>query len=193
MKTFKNLAPLALPIPIQDSDEPLHLGQSFFMENQEEIWKEIPGYEGIYQASSYGRIKSTYRQKRILKPQNGQKYLHVRLSRAKNISIHLVHRLIAKTFKDNPENKKTVNHIDGNPFNNAEWNLEWSTYQENILHKINVLKKGFGRFGKVEKLTPSIVIDIRTSKESIIELSKRYNVFPTTIWNAKTGKTWKNV
>jgi hypothetical protein len=121
MKTFKTFAPSALPIPVRESDEPLQLGHYFFMET--EIWKEVVGYEGVYQCSNLGRIKSTYRQKRILKPQQGSKYFHVRLSYQKKISIHLVHRLIAKTFLENPEGKKTVNHKDGNPLNNTVENL----------------------------------------------------------------------
>jgi len=166
------------------------IGPTFFME---EIWKDIPGYEGAYKASNFGRIQSSYRQKRILKPQMGQKYFHVRLSKSKKISIHLLHRLIAKTFLDNPENKRTVNHKDGNPLNNSASNLEWSTYQENILHKIHVLKKGFGRFGKVAKLTKEIVLEIRTSTLSLAELSQKHSVYISTIWNAKTGRTWKGV
>jgi hypothetical protein len=191
MKTLKTFAPSVLPIPVRESDEPLQSGQSFFMEN--EIWKDIPGYEGVYQASSLGRIKSTYRQKRILKPQKGTKYHHVRLSKAKEITIHLVHRLIAKTFLENPENKRTVNHIDGNPYNNIVQNLEWATHTENINHKIKILKKGIGRKGKVQKLNKEIVLQIRQSELSCLKLSKQYNVYASTIWNIKTKRTWKNI
>ena len=191
-ENIKNLGSCPIAFCQSADGYALGIGPTFFMK-EIEIWKDIPGYEGAYQASSFGRIQSAYRQKRILKPQKGQKYLHVRLSKSKKISIHLLHRIIAKTFKDNPENKKTVNHIDGNPLNNAAYNLEWSTHQENILHKIHVLKKGFGRFGKLKKLTKEIVLEIRNSKLSIAQLSQKHNVYISTIWNAKTGRTWKKI
>lgn len=192
MKTFKNFAPFALPISSRKSDEPLHLGQYFFMNNQEEIWKDIPGYEGIYEASSFGRIKSTYRQKRILRPQKGAKYYHVRLSKNKKISIHLLHRLIALTFKENPENKKTVNHIDGNPLNNATSNLEWCTHRENIMHKINVLNYGSRANHPLAVLTENNVAEIRNTTLSNRDLALKFNVSKECIYKIRRNLTWKS-
>jgi len=192
MKTFKNLAPLALPIPIQESDEPLHLGQSFFMENKEEIWKSVVGYEGLYEVSSFGRIRSNYRQKRILRPQKGTKYYHVRLSKDKIISIHNLHRLIALTFKENPENKKTVNHIDGNPYNNAEWNLEWATYYENTMHKINVLNYGSRANHPRALLTEKDVAEIRNTTLSNNDLALKFCVSKDCIYKIRRSINWKS-
>jgi hypothetical protein len=191
MKTSKNFAPSVLPIPILESDEPLQSGLTFFMDNETEIWKDIPGYEGIYQASSFGRIKSTYRQKRILKPQKAKKYFHLRLSKDKKISIHLLHRLIAKTFKENSENKKTVNHIDGNPLNNFACNLEWATQQENILHKINILKKGSRSNHPRALLTELNVSEIRSSDLSNKELANKFLVSIDCIAKVRHNVNWK--
>lgn len=97
-----------------------------------EIWKPIPNYEGLYEASSLGRIRSVYRYNRILKPMiSNSGYARVDLFKNKNRKQFSVHRLIAMTFISNPEGKKAVNHIDENKLNNCIDNLEWVTHKEN--------------------------------------------------------------
>jgi len=104
----------------------------------EEIWKDIEGYEGSYQVSNLGRIKSLKRntsnvckKDKILK-QKLEKYGYMRVH-IRNKS-YLVHRLVALTFIPNLKNKRTVNHKDGNKLNNHICNLEWATNSENIKH-----------------------------------------------------------
>ena len=108
----------------------------------EEIWKDIPGYEGLYQATIVGKIKSLERinlqgkrqNERILKTQFGR-YETVTLFDFKgNRHKTSVHRVIALTFIPNPLNKPQVNHIDGNKHNNLVCNLEWCTGSENMIH-----------------------------------------------------------
>ena len=101
-----------------------------------EIWKDIPNYEGLYMASNLGRIKSLVNNK-ILK-QNGDNYgyLQVILYKGSLRNTGKVHRLVALSFIENTENKKQVNHIDGNKHNNEISNLEWVTNKENKLHAI---------------------------------------------------------
>ena len=116
--------------------------------NISEIWKDIKGYEGRYQVSNMGRVKSLKRtvtkkngrkqtiQERFLKPRgNSNGYLRVYLREGgdtgKNFSVH---RLVCEAFHENPENKPCVNHIDENKVNNVASNLEWCTVKENCNH-----------------------------------------------------------
>ena len=95
-----------------------------------EIWKNIEGYEGLYQVSNLGKVK---RNNHILKPGIHKKgYTYVNLSKNGKVSTYRVHRLIAETFIDNPENKSEVNHKDENKLNNNVNNLEWVTRKENL-------------------------------------------------------------
>lgn len=127
-----------------------------------EIWKDIKEYEGYYKISNLGVVKSLARnvydkdgifqraKKENIKKQNlsTDKYYLVTLSRdGKNKTIS-VHRLIAQTFIDNPNNYEEVNHIDTNRVNNSIENLEWCTHQQNIKHSAD-LGKYKGRIGKL--------------------------------------------
>lgn len=116
-----------------------------------EIWKDIPGYEGLYQVSNLGRVKSLERlvnngvadytiAERIKTPSekinkgrdNG--YLALALYKNNKSKNFYVHRLVAEAFVPNPQRKETVNHINGDKHDNRAQNLEWSTYKENNLH-----------------------------------------------------------
>lgn len=114
----------------------------------DEIWKDIEGYEGLYQVSNLGNVKSLdrnfvvlnkkgfkqhIRQKgRLLKKQNGScGYKIVNLSKDNIHKTHMIHRLVAKTFLPNPLNLPEVNHKDECKDNNALYNLEWCTSKYN--------------------------------------------------------------
>lgn len=111
-----------------------------------EIWRDVKGYEGVYQVSNLGRVKriGKYRNQvrewesnRLLKPaKKNNGYMYCQLSKDNKTSPKMVHRLVAEAFIENPENKPTVNHIDGNRANNVVENLEWATYTENNVHML---------------------------------------------------------
>lgn len=123
-----------------------------------ELWVDVKGYEGMYKISNTGFVKSVNRKRlvcgggfrlvksRILKNSiNNTGYHRVNLSNDSKIKSFLVHRLVAIHFLNNPENKRTVNHIDGVKTNNNIENLEWSTDKENINHSYKILNNKHGR------------------------------------------------
>jgi NUMOD4 motif/HNH endonuclease len=159
-----------------------------------EIWKSIEGYEGKYEVSSLGRVKSlsrvvvkrgieyTYQDKIIYLDKTNTGYFRATLCKDGSCKKFGVHRLVAQAFISNPEDKPTVNHIDGDKSNNTLSNLEWNTHSENSQHSIDTglqpvlhgwLKRG-------AKLTKEQVEEIRGSyvKGSIThkEIAKKYNV-----------------
>mgnify|MGYP004477016409 CR=1 FL=1 len=105
----------------------------------EEIWKDIEGFEGLYQVSNLGRVKSlnyrrTGKEKVVKGWYDKNFYRHVTLRVNGKDKQFLVHRLVAETFIPNPQNKPFVNHIDEKSSNNNAENLEWCTHKENMNH-----------------------------------------------------------
>lgn len=101
-----------------------------------QIWKDVKGYEGLYQVSNTGRVRSLNYMKtskvQVLKPQRQtQGYLFVRLRKEGKIRTIYIHRLVAEAFIPNPNNYPEVNHIDENKQNNIVSNLEWCTREYN--------------------------------------------------------------
>lgn len=119
------------------------------MEHFDEVWKDIPGYEGIYQASTFGQIRTAegkttntkrhgirHWKSRILKGKgcNPKTGFRVSLWKDGKSKDFLVARLVALTFLGEPKEGFTVNHIDGNRMNNRIDNLEWLSLRDNIRH-----------------------------------------------------------
>lgn len=115
-----------------------------------EIWKDIPGYEGLYQVSNYGRIKSLPRKtknrfnngliKKLTLRNNGYFYVNL-YNKEHNNKLFTIHRLVALTFIKNVNNLPCINHKDGNKQNNNVDNLEWCTYSFNERHAYKNLLK----------------------------------------------------
>lgn len=108
-----------------------------------EEWRDVAGYEGLYQVSSMGRVKSLERadswgrtvKERILKPNVvGGGYLRVVLYAGGKTRMFFVHRLVCQAFHENPDNKPEVNHVNEDKTDNRACNLEWSTRKENCNH-----------------------------------------------------------
>lgn len=99
-----------------------------------EVWKDIEAYEGLYQISNLGRVKSLYTNTILKGCKDKKGYLKVILCKNSIKSTKKFHRLVAESFIPNPENKPEVNHIDEDKTNNKVSNLEWMTTKENSNH-----------------------------------------------------------
>jgi hypothetical protein len=100
-----------------------------------EIYKEIPGFEGLYEVSNLGNIKNIKTSKVFAQSVNSKGYVQICLQKNKKQVSMKVHRLVALAFIPvTDSNKNQINHIDGNKLNNHISNLEWVTCKENIIH-----------------------------------------------------------
>jgi len=178
-----------------------------------EEWKDINGYNGRYQISTMGRVKSTERirisgandsckmliPEMVLKEKINHGYSHVNLYDNGKCITHKVHRLVALAFIPNPDDKPEVNHKDGDKSNNNDWNLEWSTSLENKFHakSTGLLLPMSGEKHYLSKLTEVQVREIRdkyaTKNYSILQLAKEYNMSHQPIHNIIKRVSWKHV
>lgn len=166
-----------------------------------EQWAVVEGYRDLYEVSNLGRVRSVIRWVRVRHPtkpylvrlkgvvipaSRRAGYLALNLCRNGNMRLCYVHRLVARAFVPNPDNKPDINHKDGNKHNNASTNLEWVTSRENVVHAMrsNV---------KIAKLTKEDVLDIRrriAGGEVQRRIAEEYGVSPNTICRINTRKSW---
>ena len=166
-----------------------------------EIWKDVPGYVGLYQISNYGRVKSVFRNEicgnmnrkrneKILKPSLRKRYYFVSLSKNGIKYNAVIHRLVAAAFIPNPENKPCIDHIDGDRANNHADNLRWVTVKENQNNPITK-SKWIGKKAKphhekaVEQIKNGIVVNVFVS---IQEAARKGNFSATAICKVCKGK-----
>ena len=175
------------------------------------IWKDIKGYEGLYQISDTGVVKSLERKIFGKHPWNTgilrkEKILKCTID---NVGYHAanlckdtiqkrirVHRLVAECFISNIENKPQVNHKDGNKLNNNIENLEWCTDRENKNHAVKNFLHECGELHHNSKLKTEWIDDIRfllNKNISTRKIALIYKCEHTTIGNIGLGKSWKSV
>lgn len=156
-------------------------------------WRDIPGFEGKYQASSDGQIRSTWATRgkrsvpRIVKPTPWRGYHRVCLSVGKKKQTFRVHRLVLATFSGGFRDDMQVAHGNGIRTDNRIENLRWATPMENSLDRHIHGKNGL-------KLTETEVIKIKkaANKFPISDLAKIFGVSKTTIFGIKNNKLWRH-
>ena len=174
-----------------------------------EVWRPIPGYEGLYEVSNIGRVKSL---ERTITMKTGQRqhwperikkhhlnnigYYSVMLSHKGKQKLHQVHRLVAMAFLGVEPNLQ-VNHKDCNKLNNNLLNLEWVTLADNIRHAFaNGLISRQGRKGEVHpfsKLTEEQVLQIINLNGTHVDIARQYGVSRSTIADIKNKKRWRHL
>lgn len=176
----------------------------------EEIWKPVVGYEGFYEVSNIGRVKSLNREEKwgeyvrarqgkILKPgRSGIWYLTAVLYKNGKKKTTKVHRMVATAFIPNPLGKKYINHIDSNPINNSVKNLEWCTHLENMQHAAKAGRtKCVGEKNPHAKLTDEQVIEMRllySKGVTPVTIRKTYNLSSITYtYQLLKGQYRKNI
>lgn len=168
----------------------------------QEIWKPIK-YNNNYLISNFGNVKSLCkgREKLLKLSHTKDGYVKCGISINGKSCRFRVNRLVAEHFIPNPDNKTTVNHIDGNKDNNMVDNLEWATLSEQMQHayKIGLKKPMQGTLHTVSKLSENDVRYIRThykahdKKFGMIALARKFNVGDCCIKRALKGITYFNV
>ena len=180
-----------------------------------EIWKQISGYEGLYEVSSFGNVRSLDREVptsnrwgtvsvkclkgRILKKKTMTSgYFLVSLCKDSSIQDGSIHRLVGKAFIPNPKNLPCINHKDGNRLNNYAKNLEWSTHKENTAHAITMglihhYKGSDSNFAKLTEQQVYEIIGMLSCGVKQRSIAKLFNLSEACISNIKRGRTWAHL
>ena len=178
--------------------------QTNFKIDDKEEWRDIKGYEGLYQVSTLGNVRSRHSGEwRLLKLwlDSRNHYYMVTLCKKGKHNKFTVHSLVAKTFLPNENNLPVVDHKDANRHNNNVNNLEWVTYGENISRSWRNGHRDGNNAGIKNgraKLTKEEINYIRGNYKSwdkkygAVPLSKKFGVSPQTIINVALGKTYNS-
>lgn len=155
-----------------------------------EVWKDIEGYEGLYQVSNFGRVKSSYTNRFLKGRKSPQGYLLVNLCKNNIASGKTIHRLVAQAFIPNSENKPQVNHIDEDKTNNMVSNLEWMTSKENLNH--GTRNERAGKAISKSNSIPIIATNIKTGESrefyGINECARQLGLHHQSIYKCLKGK-----
>ena len=166
-----------------------------------EIWRDVKNYEGLYQVSNYGRVKSFYyaNGKILSGGFDTGRYSMMHIIKGKHSKTILLHKMVLGAFILNVDNKREINHKDGNKENNCVWNLEWATRKENMQHaaKMGLIRNGEDS-GKA-KITNEQVKFIRKvyiprdKNFGLKALARKFGVGKDAMSDIVNGKSFKKV
>ena len=179
----------------------------------DEHWKPVEGYEGLYEVSSLGLVRSidrivtalcrwgtptnrTYKGKDIARFHDSHGYPCVGLSKEGKVTQYLLHRLVAQAFLPNPNDFPVVMHLDDCPDNACVSNLRWGTKQDNEDDKVIKGRQSLGSRNGRAKLTEGCVSEIRDALRSGLTqkgLADTFGVCQQTINAIKSGATWNHI
>jgi len=178
---------------------------------KKETWKDIPNYEGYYQISNHGRVKSLLRTvikitgrkqtmpEKILSLHNDGEYLSIMMYKNNIAKRYRIHKLVALCFIKPDINRLHINHIDGNKVNNYVGNLERCTPSENGKHAV---KNGFTIMPNIQgtnngrcKLTPEQVLEIRSLNGLMTQksIANKFNIKPAQVSTIINRKGWTHI
>jgi hypothetical protein len=178
----------------------------------DEEWRPVVGYEGLYEVSSFGRVRSLDRHERVSLPSGAEYvrrrrgrllvippdhdgYAHAKLSRDGVVSGHGVHALVCAAFHGpRPEGKQAA-HNDGRKGNNAASNLRWATPTENSADMLSHGTVLNGQRNHLARLSEAQVIEIRRKLTTAgpTQIAREYGVTPECIMAIRSGRTWKHL
>jgi hypothetical protein len=178
------------------------------MSSNTEVWKPIPGWEGFYEVSTSGDVRSLERISRINSVQSGVRkmggkirklrldelgYAHVVLTAQGRRKGYPVHQLVLMAFKGPRNDGEVGRHLNGDVSNNTPDNLEWGTHLENMADRKAHGNYKFGQRHVGAKLSDEQALYIYTSDECGEVLAERFGVHPTKVSGIRRGRTWKRV
>ncbi len=158
------------------------------------MWKSVVGYEGLYEVSGEGQIRSHYRGGTVLKGvPNHRGYLRVTLMRDGKKHNASVHRLVAEAFISNPGRLPEVNHMDFDKTNNAVTNLEWVTQAENRAHAYCKVRRGEAHHNaKLTKPDVTAMKQMRREGATHRAIGEAFSVSRETARDACYGRYWND-
>lgn len=173
-----------------------------------ELWRPIRGYEGLYEVSDKGQVRSLTTRGRgvlslrkapkILKPdfnQNG--YPRIALSKDRLIRKHFIHRLVLEAFVGPKPHRLEACHFNGVRDDNRSDNLGWVTRKENCSHREKHGTNGYGESNSYSKLTNEQAVEVyeraHNGKEPLSSIAEKYSITHSTVSYIKSGKTWAKI
>lgn len=155
---------------------------------KDDLFKDIPNYEGLYQISTTGKIRNHKHHILAQTLNSTSNYYRVHLCKNGKAKWHSIHKLVAETFIPNPDNLPEVNHKDENKLNNNVSNLEWTTHRDNANYGTRIKRIRSKLTNHLELSKPVQCIETGVIYPSLIETQRKTGIFATSIKQVCKGR-----